>query len=843
MGMKKVSIGRYIVGFFTAVIAILAGLIVSLVFWVLRTWANLKADELIYQLNAPMEGTNTDIIMDAVKSCVPIMILCLAAVIGLFILFRKKKLFWLVMPLVVIASVAAAAGALKHGWDKLEMTEYLENKDKDTGFIDGNYISPSSIQMEFPEKKRNLIYIFLESMEVTYADKDNGGAFDVNYIPELTALAQENEDFSGSDSNLNGGYDMPSTTWTVAALFAQSSGLPLTISIERNSMNTQETFMPNVITTGDILEEAGYNQMFLIGSDATFGGRRLLFTEHGDFTIHDLVYAGDSGRLPKGYYEWWGYRDSLLFEYAKEELKDLSSQEEPFNLTMLTVDTHFEDGFVCDLCGDEFGDDQYGNVMACSSRQVTEFVRWIQQQDFYENTTIVISGDHHTMDGNFCEGIDEDYVRRVYTTIINPAVEVTDASVRRDFTTFDMFPTTLASIGVQIQGNRLGLGTNLFSDEPTLLETYGMEEMKVGVSSKSELMDYFTAEVDEERFEEAKAPKQEDGSKEWYEQKLENMTLEEKVAQMFIVSPEEVSGTWRMTEADDTLKWSLERYPVGGLVYDSDNIESKEQFSALISGSQQYMEERMGFPLFECVIEESGEGSILASNPEMGVPGTENAEDIHTEEQAREVGETIGRYLAELGINLNVAPDVSIGSEKVQSELDGFHRYGVLGMAKYFAGYGDFEAERTVEDLLGNELYPFDQASRQKNKFIMVGHTATPGITGDYTPASLSGQMVYETLRKLFGYKGIIMTDALNKDEIIYNYGTGYASIAAIQAGCDVLFCPYDFQTAYYSVLNAVYDGTISEERINESVTRILKAKQELVLWDMLEEKVEGFLE
>lgn len=418
-----------------------------------------------------------------------------------------------------------------------------------------------------------------------------------------------------------------------------------------------------------------------------------------------------------------------------------------------------------------------------------------------------------------------------------------DPANRRDFTTFDMFPTTLASIGVKIQGNRLGLGTNLFSDEPTLLETYGMEEMKVGVSSKSELMDYFTAEVDEEKVEEAKAPKEEDGPKKWYEQKLESMTLEEKVAQMFIVSPEEVSGTWQMTEADDTLKWSLERYPVGGLVYDSDNIENREQFSALISGSQQYMQERMGMPLFECMIEESGDGSVLAANPEVGVPRTENAGDIQTEQQARDVGETIGRYLAELGINLNVAPDVSVGSEKAQSELNGFHRYGVFGMTKYFPGYGDFESERTIEDLLANELYPFDQASRQKNEFIMVGHTAVPGITGDYTPASLSGQMVYETLRKLIGYKGIIMTDALNKDEIAYNYGTGYASIAAIQAGCDVLFCPYDFQTAYYSVLNAVYDGTISEDRINESVTRILKAKQELVLWDMLDEKMEGPLE
>lgn len=144
-----------------------------------------------------------------------------------------------------------------------------------------------------------MIYIFLESMEVTYSDKENGGAFDVNYIPELTALAQEYEDFSGSDSALNGGYDMPSTTWTAAALFAQSSGLPLSISIEGNSMNTQDEFMPNVVMIGDILEDAGYNQMFLIGSNATFGGRRLMYSDHGNFTIHDWVYAGDSGDCRK----------------------------------------------------------------------------------------------------------------------------------------------------------------------------------------------------------------------------------------------------------------------------------------------------------------------------------------------------------------------------------------------------------------------------------------------------------------------------------------------------------------------------------------------------------------
>lgn len=144
---------------------------------------------------------------------------------------------------------------------------------------------------------------------------------------------------------------------------------------------------------------------------------------------------------------------------------------------MLTVDTHFEDGYVCDKCDDKFGDNQYANVMACSSKQVKEFVEWVKQQDFYEDTTIVISGDHPTMDSDFCENVDENYGRRVYTAYIN-ASDSPKSSMTRTYTTFDNFPTTLAAMGVTIEGNRLGLGTNLFSSEQTLSERYGWKMKK-----------------------------------------------------------------------------------------------------------------------------------------------------------------------------------------------------------------------------------------------------------------------------------------------------------------------------------------------------------------------------
>ena len=170
-------------------------------------------------------------------------------------------------------------------------------------------------------------------------------------------------------------------------------------------MDTQDSFFPGVTTLGDILSDAGYTQTLLIGSEAQFGGRKLYFQEHGNYEMEDYSYAIENGLIPSDYKVWWGYEDQKLFEFAKEKLLQLSQGDEPFNLTMLTVDTHFEDGYVCEQCPTEY-DTQYSNVMACSSRQVGEFLKWIQQQDFYENTTIVISGDHPTMDSDYCAEID-----------------------------------------------------------------------------------------------------------------------------------------------------------------------------------------------------------------------------------------------------------------------------------------------------------------------------------------------------------------------------------------------------------------------------------------------------
>ena len=483
----------------STILALLASLLAFSAKWMFKTWTNLTMDELVYHLTAPLEGTNTDMIKDYCNECAVPVILILGCI--LFAIAANRKHTGILKKIAIVCSTGAVAvTGITVGvtWNGLDVSNYMKGQSTYSTFIDDNYVDPSSVNITFPEQKRNLIYIFLESMEMTYADKENGGAFKQNVIPELTQLAQENEDFSGKSNKLNGGYSMPGTTWTMGAMFGQTSGLPLNTSIDANGMDTQDSFFPGLTTLGDILQNEGYSQTLLIGSEATFGGRKLYFTDHGQYDIMDYDYAHDNGLIPEDYKVWWGYEDEKLFGFAKEKLLELSQQDNPFNLTMLTVDTHFEDGYVCDICPDTFGDNQYANVMACSSRQVKEFVDWVQQQDFAADTTIVISGDHPTMDSDFCEDVDKDYERRVYTTYINADAEK-QTEKKRKYTIFDDFPTTLSAMGAQIEGDRLGLGTNLFSAKETLSEKEGVTAEYNKMLKKSKLMEKLS-DIDEEEY-------------------------------------------------------------------------------------------------------------------------------------------------------------------------------------------------------------------------------------------------------------------------------------------------------------------------------------------------------
>ena len=198
----------------------------------------------------------------------------------------------------------------------------------------------------------------------------------------------------------------------------------------------------------------------------------------------DYYYAINNGWLPKDYNVWWGYEDKKLFEFAKKELLEISKNDEPFNFTILTVDTHFTDGYYDETCNSKKFSGQYENVFYCNDNMIYEFIKWIMEQDFYPNTTVIISGDHLTMQGGFYKNLDN-YQRTIYNTIINSEIKNPTNTKNRLYTVIDMYPTTLAAIGAKIEGEQLGLGVNLYSDKKTLPEELGYYYLAQELSKNS----------------------------------------------------------------------------------------------------------------------------------------------------------------------------------------------------------------------------------------------------------------------------------------------------------------------------------------------------------------------
>ena len=362
---------------------------------------------------------------------------------------------------------------------KYQFVDYIKRQNQETFIYEDYYVNPNDVSMTNNGEKKNLIYIVLESMENTYAAKTNGGCQEVSCIPNLESLAAENVSFSNSEQ-LGGFKNTYGTTCTIMALLALTSGIPYQFPLFQEDMRFRTSFASNLTTMGDVLADFGYNQMFLCGSDAEFAGRELYFKTHGDYEISDYYSAIEEGYIDDDYKVWWGYEDEYLYKIAKDKLINLSSQVEPFNLTMLTVDTHFYEGYRCNLCENDF-ENETANIVSCADKQLAAFINWCKQQDFYEDTLIVICGDHERMDKFLVDGSNS---RTIYNCFINSSVKASSVK-NRIFTPMDMFPTIMAGLGFEWNGDRLGLGTNLFSNKKTLAEELGFDNFNDELSKKS----------------------------------------------------------------------------------------------------------------------------------------------------------------------------------------------------------------------------------------------------------------------------------------------------------------------------------------------------------------------
>lgn len=482
---------------------ILAAVLVFVCHWASTTYST-QLHEIVNTLLGPLAGAGNDMLYAGLRACVPPVLAVVAAIgtgIGLDRFFvrkmkrktdepsRQKSARHILLSHRILASVCVFCLLLSLGYANrcYDVTGYIADQLSNSSFYEKYYIDPNSVAITADEQPKNLIYIYLESMETTYASEEDGGFQETNYMPQLTQLARDHISFSQNDQ-LGGFYSCYGATWTMGAIYTTTSGVPYALPVKDTMMTEQKLYASGLTTLGDLLEAQGYQNEFLCGSDAEFGGREKYFTQHGNYDIFDYYTAIEKGYISSDYYEWWGLEDAKLYQIARDELTRLAASDQPFNLTMLTVDTHATDGYICELCGDEY-DNKTANVVKCADNQLTEFIAWCMQQPFYENTAIVITGDHPRMDTSLVAGRDW-YERTVYNCFINASNSDDAVTSYRESMSFDIFPTVLAALGYQIEGDRLGLGTNLFSNQRTLVETMGIDTVESQLAMHS---DYYVS--------------------------------------------------------------------------------------------------------------------------------------------------------------------------------------------------------------------------------------------------------------------------------------------------------------------------------------------------------------
>ena len=350
------------------------------------------------------------------------------------------------------------------------------------------------------------------------------------------------------------------------------------------------------------------------------------------------------------------------------------------------------------------------------------------------------------------------------------------------------------------------------------------------------------------------------------EQELQQMTLREKVGQMFYVRPEVLDTTIHWTAYSELENLKLQQlndrmtalnadYPVGGVILYAWNIDNESQLAGFIS----QIRSLNGSPLL-CIDEEGGRVARIANNPNFDVKKYESMEAIGktgNPANAYECGNTIGTYLTKYGFDIDFAPvaDVNtnpdnviigprafsdnpaVAAPMVTNYLQGLKDAGITGCIKHFPGHGDTTADthygyakslKTWDEMLQCEMVTFRAGIKWGCQLIMTAHIAAPNVTGSDVPSTMSPIILQDKLRGELGYRNIIVTDAISMGAITNQYTTAQAAVGSILAGSDIVLDPRNYVEAFDAVMAAVADGTISEERINQSVRRILTLKLQM---------------
>ncbi len=338
-----------------------------------------------------------------------------------------------------------------------------------------NYVFPDSVRIEPKGSYRNLVLIFMESMQTNFAQ----------YTPEINLLADSAVNFAP------GGVSLFGTGWTIAGIMGKVCGLPLSIPLSDNEyQGTLPTYLPKARCLMDVLAKEGYRQTFMQGSSGDFTQKRKFWDVHGNVAVHDIEFYKENGEIPSDYRVFWGFEDRKLYNLAKKELDSLTSENAPFALYILTVDTHQPEGYVDDSCKVMFSveNGMFPRALRCASHQLGDFIAWAKEQPWYNETVFAVMGDHDMPILSVKAGVPVTDSLRWVNFIINSSER---NYKQRSYTSFDVFPTILESMGFVVEGRSLGLGVSLFSDKKNTLELYGLKKLDSLLRLRSFQYDYF----------------------------------------------------------------------------------------------------------------------------------------------------------------------------------------------------------------------------------------------------------------------------------------------------------------------------------------------------------------
>ena len=343
------------------------------------------------------------------------------------------------------------------------------------------------MNIEFKEK-RNLILIFLESIEYNFQDSSNGGGLNQNPVPEITGYIKQEQSF------IPGGTKIAGTGWTMADVIAKTCGIPMMLSPHTTSYPTQNgIFFPGITCLTDVLHNNGYITIVSKGARLSFSRMYEFIKGHSVDQGFGLDEYKQYWQIDKSVLNEWGVSDSAHYELIKEHIGKVSTMGKPWAVWFITLNTHTPYGATdpgCHISQNVSKEELLQASIRCSSRQLDDFIKWAKTQEWFSNTTITVMGDHETMAPLHSIGFRNTRQSHFWLDFfINSAT--TAENYNRTFSSLDMFPTILEALGAKIPGRALGLGRSLFAQEPTLLEQYGLDSLNNALEKNSDKYKYF----------------------------------------------------------------------------------------------------------------------------------------------------------------------------------------------------------------------------------------------------------------------------------------------------------------------------------------------------------------